>query len=118
MSTNTIEEHLFMKLDEAINVRQLYLRPDLSRDDLCRLMGVGKNRIGAIIQQCSGAPNSQVYINRKRIEYSKELIKQYPDYTVEAICMECGMSNPSTFYRLFKKFVGVTPVEYKNSLYK
>jgi len=106
-------ERLFEKLDEQITHEKLFLKPTFGRDDMARLIGVDKNRIGHIMSKYSNASNASVYINTKRVEYGAKLLLEHPDYTISAIAQECGMSNTVTFNRTFKEFYGITPSEYR-----
>ncbi len=87
----------------------------MNRDDLCRLAGVDKNVLGNIIKRYSGAPNSQVYINRKRIQYAILLLRDHPEWTMLAVAESCGMRNTSTFNRIFRQTYGITPTTYIKS---
>jgi len=40
------------------------------------------------------------------------MLKNYPDYTVDTIAQECGMSTQS-LYRLFSGKFGVTPTDFQ-----
>lgn len=53
------------------------------------------------------------YLNKCRIEASKTLLKS--NRTVIQIALEVGFGNDITFRRLFKKYLGVTPGEYRES---
>ena len=43
------------------------------------------------------------------------MLKEHPEYAVEAIAGECGIPNKQTFYRLFLEQYGMTPAEYRMS---
>lgn len=111
-------ERLFVKLDGQITRDKLFLKPNFGRDDMARLIGVDKNRIGHIMSRYSKASNASVYINTKRVEYGAKLLLEYPDYTISAIASECGMSNTVTFNRTFKDIYGMTPSEYRTHINK
>ena len=109
------DEQLFLQLDRLIEEKKLYLKPDLNRNDLARLIGVEKNRFGRIITNYSGFSNSAVYINIKRVGYGAKLLVEHPEYTINTIANECGMSNTVTFNRTFKEVFGVTPSAYRDA---
>ena len=71
--------------------------------------------LGSIIKQYSGAPNSQVYINRKRVQYAVILFQEHPMWTMLSIAEACGMKNTATFNRIFRQTYGITPTEYLKS---
>lgn len=52
------------------------------------------------------------YINNLRLEYAAKMLKNHPDYTVDTIAQECGMSTQS-LYRLFSGKYGVTPTDFQ-----
>ena len=109
-------ERLFVELDGRITNEKLFLKPTFGRDDMARLIGVDKNRIGRIMSKYSNASNASVYINTKRVEYGAKLLLDYPEYTVAAIAIECGMTNTVTFNRTFKEIYGMTPSEYRSNM--
>ena len=106
-------ERLFVKLDGQITREHLFLNPNFGRDEMARLIGVDKNRIGHIMSRYSDAANASVYINTKRVEYGAKLLVKHPEYTIAAIAKECGMTNTVTFNRTFKDVYGMTPSEYR-----
>lgn len=109
-------ERLFVKLDGQITRDRLFLKPNFGRDDMARLIGVDKNRIGHIMARYSNASNASVYINTKRVEYGAKLLLANPDFTIVAVANECGMSNTVTFNRTFKEVYGMTPSEYRSNM--
>ena len=108
-------ERLFVELDSQITRDRLFLKPNFGRDDMARLIGVDKNRIGHIMSRYSSASNASVYINTKRVEYGAKLLLKHPEYTIAAIATECGMNNTVTFNRTFKEVYGMTPSEYRET---
>jgi len=56
-------------------------------------------------------------VNKARLDYAaKQLIMT--NSPVKTICFDCGYDNITYFYRLFKKFFGLTPVEYRSKNHK
>ena len=116
--TDTEEEEknrlLFEKLDDTVTRDKLYLNPDLSREDLVKLTGINKTRVGRIIQQNTELSTTG-YINKKRLEYAAKLLKNNPDFTIPTIAEKCGLPNVPTFNRLFRSKFGMTPSEYRKT---
>lgn len=56
------------------------------------------------------------YLTRVRVEKAVELMKR-PEYSVEQVSKAIGFQSQSYFAEVFRKFIGVTPLIYKNSLF-
>lgn len=106
---------LFEELDSIVTREKLFLKSDLSRDDLIQLIHVNKNRLGKILQQHQ-EQNVTSYINNKRLDYAAKLLKEDSNRTVVVIAGLCGLPNIPTFNRLFRTKFGMTPSEYKNGM--
>ncbi len=52
------------------------------------------------------------YLTEKRMRRAAELLKE-PDGKVYLIAEQCGYADTSNFIRVFKKFYGISPVEYR-----
>jgi len=118
-SLNASNEELrhFKEADKRIMKERLFTNPNFGRDDLMRLLGVDKNTLPTILQNCTGT-NVSGYINIKRMEYAVLLIKEHPEYTLASIANACGIKSPATFIRNFKATYDMTPSEYRKQLDK
>ena len=48
-----------------------------------------------------------------KLKEAQRLILSHPDMRIKDIAMEIGYNDPLYFSRIFKKYVGVYPSEYK-----
>ncbi|MGM1045915.1 MAG: helix-turn-helix transcriptional regulator [Bacillota bacterium] len=55
------------------------------------------------------------YVNRERINCSKQLIFLEPEQKIQDIAMRSGFEHPSYFCTVFKRFEGMTPEQFKKS---
>lgn len=69
--------------------------------------------LGTVIRQASGV-TAKEWIDRAVVTRAKVLLR-HSDKTVLQISEELGFPNPSFFSKYFKRLVGLTPVEYRNS---
>ena len=92
-----------MLLSSNLTVKKVANEVGLSPDYLTRLF---KKELGV---------NIITYINRKRIYNSLELLKN-TNLSIEEIGDLIGLSNTSYFYTIFKREIGVSPKQYRNSL--
>ncbi|MDQ7094547.1 PocR ligand-binding domain-containing protein [Desulfosporosinus sp. PR] len=56
------------------------------------------------------------YLTRVRVEQAVEIMKK-PELSVAQVSKAVGFQNQSYFAKVFRKYIGVTPIIYKNSLY-
>ena len=91
-----------------LNLRTLALELDLKEKELSRL-----------INEC-GKVNFYQFINEYRIEKFKQLVQssKFQQFSILGLASEAGFSSKSTFYAAFKKFEGMSPKQYENSIKK
>lgn len=94
---------------------KLYLNPNLSLQDLARVVGTNKSKLSYIINNCLNQ-NFASLLNRYRIREAIQLLSdsKYFDYKIEAIGEMCGYSNRQVFHSAFKKAMGITPTHFRN----
>lgn len=105
---------IFQELNHTVVQKQLYLSPELSREDLAQIVHLNNARFARMIRECTGT-NFNGYINGLRINYAIKLMKKYPNYTIRAIADESGFNSAPILYNLFKKKTGMTPYEFKKA---
>jgi len=105
---------IFEKLDYIIKRDKMYLSPDLSREELTRIVRMNNTRFAKMIKENTDT-NLNGYINNLRLNYAIHLMKEQPDYTLRAIAESAGINSMPTFHQLFKGRTGMTPSEFKNA---
>ncbi|MEH0153028.1 helix-turn-helix domain-containing protein [Limibacter armeniacum] len=73
---------------------------------------LSSNYLGDLLKKETGK-SAQEHIQLKLIEIAKEKIYE-PGKSISEIAYELGFKHPQHFTRMFKKKVGVSPVEYKS----
>lgn len=111
-----IDQDSFILLEEIMHKEKLYLKSDLTREDVLKRLRMDKNRFARMIQSNTGDYYTN-YISNLRMEHSIQLMKQYPYYNLEAIALDSGLGNVRALHRLFKNKIGMTPTEYKKALH-
>ena len=87
--------------------RQENFKQEYSR--MCELAPCSPNHLCRCFREyCSEKPTD--FINRERLKYSMFLLHQ-SNMSIIDVCQECGFSNLSHFYHLFKSNFGITPVK-------
>ena len=91
---------------------QLHLHDDdLSLSKLADAFQLSESSVSRKIKQITDS-NFLDYVNRKRIEYACSLLSE-TEMSVNDISKATGYENDITFRRLFKKYMGTTPGEYR-----
>lgn len=94
----------------AMNYIHDHLSDSFSVQDIARLAHVSQNTLerhfSAIIQM---TPSE--YIRHRRLIHAQQLLTE--GYTVQETCDLCGFSDYSHFISQFRRYFGVTPLQYK-----
>lgn len=118
-STMTDEEEAdyaeWARIDIAIRKDKLFLRPRLTREEVCEHVGVSRQRFKELFERYS-VLTFIMYINEMRLAYGASLLVEHPQYTVEAVAQECAIPVRQTFYRLFVERYGITPIAYRQAM--
>lgn len=104
---------LYERMHHEVLARRLFLKPDLSRKSLLSEFHIPTNKFAAIFRQYAGCSFPQ-YINNCRLDYAVRLMHENPQWNMEAIAGEVGMST-SSFYSQFKKKFGMSPTDFKSN---
>lgn len=100
-----VEEHL---ADEALTLKRI------SKE----VVFLSEDYVGKKFQQRTGRKFT-VYLNEKRIERAKILLRTDKNERNESIAVMVGYgNNPEYFCKIFKKYTGYTPKEYRNIEFK
>lgn len=86
---------------------------NISLDSLAGSLNISKYYLSHLFRKSTGG-SFWDYLTEYRIEKAKNLLLYTNDKTYE-IAIKVGYENASYFSTIFKKCVGVTPVEFKNS---
>ena len=103
----------FDEIMPALQCIQGNLYAHLSVDELAKMCFISKTTFCHLFKEFSGGDSLVNYRNRMRIQKATELL-QDPLWTVDMIVSALGFYDASHFYRVFKKFTGTTPVNYKS----
>ena len=87
----------------------------LTLDELAQMSAMSKSCFRKLFFELTGTSVNK-FVNICRIRKSVEYIKK--GYKITSIYGICGYEDFTTFYRNFKKIMGVSPNKYKNTLKK
>jgi AraC-like DNA-binding protein len=101
-------------LDERIRGESLYARPHLNIERLATTLGMPVRQLSHVINRDFGQ-NYFEFINNYRLEAVKDRLQSsdWRDKSIQDIYESVGFSSKSSFFTLFRKQLGMTPVEYR-----
>lgn len=105
----------FSEFQKLLISEKLYLDSSLKLEEVALTLKVSKGHLSRSINSELGVGFND-YVNNLRVEESKILLSNpdFSNYTLAAIGLEAGFNSKSTFYSTFKKFTGLTPLQFKN----
>ena len=84
---------------------------EITMDQLCTCTGVSKQHLSRLFQSTLHTRPME-YIAKRRIQAAKELLSN-TDTSVEIIAEETGFCTSSYFCKLFKRYEGMTPTQFR-----
>ena len=87
---------------------------DISLDDVSREVDISPYYFSKLFKQETGK-NFIEYLTEIRLKNARELL-QDSRLSIKEICAQSGYSDPNYFSRIFKKYEGVTPSEFRERL--
>jgi ligand-binding sensor domain-containing protein/AraC-like DNA-binding protein len=96
-----------------------FLNQELKQADVAAVLNFSVHEISQVLNSQMQL-NFSDFVNSYRIEEVKERVAtgKYRKYTVSAIAEQCGFNSKTTFYRAFKKSMGVSPSEYFKDMHE
>ena len=109
MSDDELRRWIDLQMAES----HMYADPDLSLKDIAQRLGLTQKRIKQLLKDDERYGRLYDYLTEKRVLYATELIKENPQWSMDAISKEAGFVSRTTFQTEFKKRIGVTPAQYR-----
>lgn len=91
-----------------------HFQSDISLDDVSRVVDISPYYFSKLFKQEVGE-NFIEYLTKTRMRNARQLLKN-PSYNIKEVCAMSGYSDPNYFSRIFKKYEGITPSEYRERL--
>lgn len=98
-------------VDTMLDYIHRHYEENINRNTLAEVVSFSPEYVGKLFKKAMGIGISE-YINKLRIEKAKKLLET-TDYKVIDIALMIGYDNMPYFSSVFKKYVGVSPAEYK-----
>ena len=100
-------------LGEAMKYMREHLAENLSRDQVAAIACLSPSHFSRVIKQSFGHPFTEL-LARMRVEKARELLTRTEKGLLQ-ICLDCGFSDQSYFTKVFQKYTGRPPGEYRKA---
>lgn len=101
-------------LDDIIYYIDHNYQNNIKLESIAPLFGYNSAYLGKIFNKTVGVSFNS-YVDHKRIDQSKELLKEN-HLKVYEIAEQVGYKNVDYFHKKFKKYVGISPAEYRKNI--
>lgn len=101
------------ELNDVIDFIDKNISKDINVELLAKKCHLSKDRFSHLFKENIGMSPIK-YITKERIKKACYLLKS-TDLTIQKIAMDCNFSTSSYFSKMFFKYVGFTPKEYRNN---
>jgi len=100
-----------------MEVENIYKDPELNLNKLAETLTINTRDLTKLINTVFNR-NFSDYVNTYRIESVKQILKSQADnhLSLLGIGLEAGFNSKASFNRTFKKFTGLSPVQFKNAV--
>ena len=90
------------------------LTADLSLKTQAALLNVNASYLSTLFKKETGQTLTD-YVNKKRVEHALFLLNS-SSMQIQTIAQYCGIPDVNYFTKIFKKYVGKTPKEYRDEI--
>lgn len=108
---NALQQHkdIYSRLINSIETELIYTDIDLTIDKLAKTIKTNRTDLSEVIHLYTEKTYPD-FINEYRINHAVKLLSgNGQKFSIDAIAMESGFRSVSNFYKLFKKYTGLTP---------
>ena len=108
------DEAIMKRLNNLIEEEEIYLPSGLkSIKEIAKELNVTQKRLKMVFLNNPRYNNLHKLLCHHRIKAACKMIDEHPNFSIEAISLECGFTSRKSFYRWFQMEVGCTPLDYQ-----
>lgn len=116
LTADMSDEDLMVWIDQKMDETRLYIDNNLTLKTLANALGLTQRRLGSLFKSHPKYASLGDYLNEKRILLACKLLREKPNWTIEAIGTEAGFGSRRTFQMEMKHRFGITPLQYRQGM--
>ncbi|ANY67121.1 hypothetical protein BBD42_12095 [Paenibacillus sp. BIHB 4019] len=94
-------------------IHQHYAKFDLSLEQVAEFIELNPSYVSALFKKEAGI-NFIPYLHTCRVFKAQQLMNEHPKMAIDKISFQVGYENPRYFFKVFKKYAGLTPGQYRD----
>ena len=110
------DDELIAWLDQEMDERQLYTDTNLTLKTMAKSLGLTQKRLSELFKNNEKYNSLGDYLNEKRFLLGCRLLREKPNWTIEAVGKEAGFGGRRTFQMEVKRRLGITPLQYRQGM--
>ncbi|MED4959576.1 AraC family transcriptional regulator, partial [Paenibacillus macerans] len=99
------------EINAILDYLQQHYEGDISLQAMAKYVSMDENYLSGLFKKKTGDTFIN-YLQKLRVDEAKFYLKE-TELTVAEIGERCGFANPSYFFKIFKRWTGLTPNEYR-----
>jgi AraC-like DNA-binding protein len=116
LTANMNDEELMAWVNQEMDERQLYTDSNLTLKTMANSLGLTQKRLGELFKNNEKYNSLGDYLNEKRFLLACRLLREKPNWTIEAVGKEAGFGGRRTFQMEVKRRLGITPLQYRQGM--
>jgi AraC-like DNA-binding protein len=112
-TTDMSDEELMAWIDKKMDETRLFTDSNLTLKTMANALGLTQKRLGGLFKNHPKYSSLGDYINEKRFLFACRLLREEPQWTIEAVGAEAGFGGRRTFQTEVKRRLGITPLQYR-----
>lgn len=113
LTADMSDEELMAWVDQKMDETRLFTDTDLTLKAMAKALGLTQKRLSALFKNHHKYNGLGDYLNEKRFLYACHLLREEPQWTIEAVGTEAGFGGRRTFQTEVKRRLGITPLQYR-----
>ena len=107
-------DKIMKAFNQHMEKEQGFLNPTLTIEEIAHTLNTNRTYVSKLVNLYYGM-SFRDYLNSKRLNYSKQLMTDEPDASLEYIAAKSGFQSSTQFIRKFRETEGVTPTLWKTA---
>ena len=116
LTANMNDEELMEWVDQEMDAKLLYTDTNLTLKMMANSLGLTQKRLGALFKNNEKYNSLGDYLNEKRFLLGCRLLREKPNWTIEAVGTEAGFGGRRNFQMEVKRRLGITPLQYRQGV--